>query len=801
MSLRDADPMSPRQPRDALWRAKISPDVEVALACLRRAVDQAPSPDALGALAIGYRNAGLHEAAARTWERARDADPGSPTLRRRVAEAWTDAGTARKLEAEETHERADRVRGSYLEEVLAIYKRALRNDPSHPLASYNIGVMYAQIGRLSTAKRWFTRALQDDPDVADIHMGLGTVARQRGALRRAVRWYEQALALDPSNHAARRALSEVMSEIGNQEKAQGRLRRSLVWYERALFHDARSALVWYNFGVALAEAGRRRRAKTCYEMAVLLDPEFAEAHNNLGVALNDGGDAARTLACYQRAVAINPCYAEAFNNMGGLYAAGGRYVEARAALERAIELRPGYVAAWNCLGVVAQEQGEFEEAARCHERALALDPGCRAAQHNSLMLINYRTGLAPSRAYEEHAAWGRVFQAQSPPLPPIERRAPARGRPLHVGYLSPDFSAHSVGYFLEGLIKHHSRDVAVIGYANMDREDPKTAVFKEHMRAWRPIYGKPAEEVARMIRQDGIDLLVDLAGHTSNNRLDVMALRAAPVQLTYLGYPNTTGLPSIDYRITDAIADPKGAEGLHTERLLRVPGCFLCYTPPRGAPPVAPLPCLTRGGVTFVSFNNGLKLNDHVLSVWSRVLRAVPGARLLLKNKSASSPEGRQSLFARIERAGIDLDRVDWLPLLRATNEHLSAYSSADLSLDTFPYAGTTTTCEALFMGVPVVTLTGPLHAHNVGASLLTAAGLPELVARSEDAYVEIACRLASDPRRLASLRRSLRERLLASALCDGRAFTQRLEGLYHEVFDAHLRAIEGDGDGAFEAA
>jgi len=312
-----------------------------------------------------------------------------------------------------------------------------------------------------------------------------------------------------------------------------------------------------------------------------------------------------------------------------------------------------------------------------------------------------------------------------------------------------------------------------------------TARLRRLPHAFRAVSGMPAQRLAELVRKDRIDILVDLAGHTAGNRLDVMALRPAPLQLTYLGYPNTTGLTTIDYRVTDALADPPGTTQRCTERLLRLPGCFLCYTPPDEIPPVGPLPAAARGPgeVTFVSFNALAKVSQRALEVWSRVLSALPRARLLLKAKAFESPRATADFLGRLGRLGVPADRVTCRPLVGSTHDHLAAYGEADVALDTFPYAGTTTTCEALLMGVPVVTLSGPSHAHGVGRSLAHAAGFPELHARSEDEYVTLACRLASDPDRLAALRGSLRRRMLASPLCDGRAFTRELEGAYRTVW------------------
>ncbi|KAG9138427.1 hypothetical protein Leryth_012718 [Lithospermum erythrorhizon] len=329
----------------------------------------------------------------------------------------------------------------------------------------------------------------------------------------------------------------------------------------------------------------------------------------------------------------------------------------------------------------------------------------------------------------------------------------------------------------------------------LSQADAKTIRFREKVLKkggiWRDIYGVDEKIVANLVREDKVDILVELTGHTANNKLGMMACRPAPIQVTWIGYPNTTGLPAIDYRITDSLADPLGSKQKHVEELVRLPECFLCYTPSPEAGPVCPTPALTNGFVTFGSFNNLAKITPKVLQIWARILCAVPNSRLIVKCKPFCCDSIRQRFLTTLEQLGLESQRVDLLPLILLNHDHMQSYALMDISLDTFPYAGTTTTCESLYMGVPCVTMGGAVHAHNVGVSLLKAVditGLGNLVAENEDNYVKLAIQLASDISKLSNLRMSLRDLMRKSPLCDGPKFTIGLESAYRNMWNSYCK-------------
>jgi len=396
-----------------------------------------------------------------------------------------------------------------------------------------------------------------------------------------------------------------------------------------------------------------------------------------------------------------------------------------------------------------------------------------------------RDQLLLDAVYEAHRQWGLTFSSlyefdRFTDWPDIK---PVKDRVLRIGYLSADFFTHSVSYFIEAPLVHRDKNkFHVTCYSNVARKDKKTNYFESLSDSWRPIHDKTTKEVADLIKRDRIDILIECTGHTAGNRLDVCALKPAPIQITWIGYPNTTGLPAIDYRLTDSIVDPYNTTQLFTETLIRFNGPFLCYTPPQDSPQVSDTPALKNGFITFGSFNSLAKINDRVLSVWCSILSSVPYSRMLIKCKPFASPTIQSKIQAKFALHGILASRIDLISLLPTTSEHLDAYANIDISLDTFPYSGTTTTCEALHSGVPVITyhrLSPSTHSHGVGSTLISRLGeeiSSKLIAYNENEFISLAVSLAADIQKLQILRKSLREKLLTSKVCDGKSLTQELE-------------------------
>jgi predicted O-linked N-acetylglucosamine transferase (SPINDLY family) len=494
------------------------------------------------------------------------------------------------------------------------------------------------------------------------------------------------------------------------------------------------------------------------------------------------GDLPEALAACQRLLSAFPGSADAWNLTGLVAAARSELSAAVRFYRQALALDPTFVEAHSNLGAALSGMGRAPEALQSFQRALELRPADRAAFDNLLLAALCVPDVTPADVAALHRRWGQAVESQVAPM--VLARHHGERRPLHVGYVSADFKRHAVAWFLEPILAHHDpQRVKVHAYANLAGPgDEITARLRRHCAVFRSLVGLPDQDAARQIAADKIDVLVDLAGHTAGHRLGIFALRPAPVQITYLGYPATTGLTRIQFRLTDGHADPVGStEPFHTEELVRLPRGFHCYGAP-DVPAAAEPPIVTAGHVTFGSFNDASKLSDRILSVWATLLTAVPGARLRLKAKGLGDAGARQRLLDLLRGRGVDPGRVELLGFKRSVEEHLACYHTVDIALDTFPYNGTTTTCEALWMGVPVVSLAGAAHVARVGASLLHTVGLPELVADSEEAYVARAAALAGDVPRLRELRSSLRSRMRASALLDARGFTRTLEDTYLDL-------------------
>ncbi len=627
----------------------------------------------------------------------------------------------------------------------------------------------------------FTEAetiLKTDPADPDALHLAGSAACRMGRYEPAVALYRRYLGIRPDSPGGHLNLGVALSGAGQPAEAEGHFRRAL-----ALKPNLAAAHT--GLGTALRMLKRHDEAVDAFRGALDIQPEGVGILVHLGAALRDAGRDSEAIDVHRRAISLAPDHAEAHYSLGNLLKRNGRLTEALAAYQAAIEARPDYTEAMNNMAVVLKSQGRMGEATDIYRRALTIRPDYHRAHSNLIFCMNYASDVDGAAIHGESRRWDRTHAV---PLKARIRAHPNRPDPhrrLRIGYLSPDFYTHSVSYFFEPLLAAHDRSaVSLTCYADVARPDRTTDRLRELADGFRTIIDWTDTEVAERIRADAIDILVDLAGHTSRHRLLVFAQRPAPVQATWLGYPNTTGLSTIDYRLTDGVADPPGeADRLHSEILIRLEPGFLCYGPPADAPAVAPPPAGKRGTVTFGSFNNLSKLSDATVDLWARLLERVPESRLLLKQSALGDPGTRERVAARFEGAGVGGDRLELAPGTPVRADHLGRYGEVDIALDPFPYNGTTTTCEALWMGVPVVTLAGDRHAGRVGASLLTRVGLDPLIAPTPEAYLTTAAGLAADPERTARLRREIRERMRRSSLCDAEGFARSVERAFREMW------------------
>lgn len=655
------------------------------------------------------------------------------------------------------------------------YYDALRLDPNNVTAQISLGSLFLATGDLQRALEHSERAYQLDPRNAEAMNNLGQICRTQGSFETAAQWYRAAVRVNPNLEVAAQGLAISLVSYGLQVKAQSP-KTAIKCYREALIHAPTNSNAYYNLGVLYAELGKHDKALINYNLTVHFDPTCAEAYNNMGVIYKEQENLEKALKCYHLALQCNPRFAQTLNNLGVAYTTIGRLTEALEHLSRAVAVAPNYAEAYNNLGWLFWDHGDLAQALRMYERCIELSPNSKNPGQNRLLALNYLPNVDPDRVFQAHCAWSERFCSELGPAFtdwPVTRTT---NRRLKVAYISPDYFHHSVSFFCHALFQYHNRDLfEVFIYSSAVREDEKTELFKTLVPEshWRKVTGRPAREVAEMIRADQIDILVELAGHTANNRLDVAALKPAPVQFTYIGYNNTTGLGAIDYRITDGVVDPPTSAQKFSEELVRLPGCFLCYTPPARIPDVGTLPALKNGFVTFGSFSCLAKVTNPCVALWARVLREVPNSRLLVKNKGFYSNDVQQTFINKFKAHGIGEHRLKLLSLAPTSFEHLNIYNDVDIALDTFPYSNTTTSCETLLMGVPVVCLAGNTHGSRVGMTLLSAIGLTDFIAASEEDYVMKAKTAAGNLPALATLRSNLRQVLLSSQLCDGAGFVR----------------------------
>lgn len=664
---------------------------------------------------------------------------------------------------------------SQLVEAEAAYRQAVRLRPEHAETHNGLGIVLAQLGRFAESAECFRRAVQLDHNHARAHSNLGNVLRELGELADAEASCRQALRLSPE-------FPEAFNNLGNVLKDMNRPDDAVAAFREALRLRPNYARAYNNLGAVFAGRRQFEEAIKCYREALRLQPDFHQAHNNLGVVFGELRQFDRAAACYREAIRLRPDFADAHNNLGIAFLEVWKLDEARACYEQALRLRPNYADAHNQLGMVHMAQGRPAEAVASFRRSLECKPGDARVHSNMLLCLNYLPELTPDQLFAEHLKWDeRHGQVESlGPLPGHDRNPDRR---LRVGYVSPDLRKHAVAFFFEPILAGHDPEqVETYCYSTGTQADAVTSRLQSLSHHWRTITHLSDAEAVAQIRADRIDILVDLAGHAGNKRLRLFAYRPAPVQVTYLGYPNTTGMKAMDYRLTDAVADPPGEPVRHTETLVRLPGGFCCYQPPPEAPEVSPLPALRKGHFTFGSVHGLSKLNAGVFDLWCRILAAVPSAKLLVHRSVLTGPT-KEELLREFTRRGVGEGRVELGHAADPTVGYLRLYEDIDLCLDAFPYTGTTTVCEALWMGVPTVTLVGDRFAGRVTASLLSSGRLGEFVASADERYIERARCWAANPDGLARLRGRLRQQLLDSALCDGKGFTRRLEDAYREMW------------------
>ena len=729
--------------------------LDEALAHLKRVVLlRSTFAEAHGNLGLVYAELGQTEDAARAYERALELNPA-------LVESWYNLGNLKRDSGEHVA-------------AIECYEAALARRPF--VAGYvALAGLLTNLKQFAEASQVYRLATALAPADAALWTTLGTVLQWQRQFAEAITCHHRATQLDP-------LLSEAHNNLGNALKDFGRPAEAIVCYRRALELQPQMIAAWNNLGNACLALGRNEDAVIAFNQALRLDPKFADAHLNLGTVLKLCGNLAEAEFCFRQALAFKANFVEAYNNLGVVLTEQGQHAEAIAALEAALRINAEFAEAHNNLGNVYKNQARLNEALQCFTRALELRADYSGAHSNVLFTLNFVDGISPAEIFTRHREFNTRhaarFAAAMPP--PANSKDPTRR--LRIGYLSPDFRAHACAFFVEPIFKHHNRSaVEVYAYAEVVHPDAVTRRLQGLVETWRSTVGLNDEQVAALIRADEIDIVIDLAGHTANGRLLALARKPAPIQITYLGYPATTGLDVIDYRLTDAVTEPVGTtEAFYTEELLRLPHSLWCYQPYADMPAVVPSPAMLNGYLTFASFNSYTKIGPRVIALWARVLAAVPQSRLVMITVPAG--DAQTQLRAEFARLGIDPARLVLHDrLLR--HQYLDLFSQVDVALDPFPCNGGTTTCDALWMGVPVVSLIGATFLSRASYSLLVATELTAYAAADDDRYVEICVDAANHPGALAALRAGMRARLQHSPLLDATGFICDLEAVYRAVW------------------
>ena len=663
-------------------------------------------------------------------------------------------------------------RAGRLAQAEAIYRDILSRHAQAVDALTGLADIAAAVGQADVALMLVERAAMVANDDAGLWDRLGGLRFGRGNIAGAAAAFARAMVIAPGSDAHAYHLGVACRTLGDPTGALKAFRRAGAAGPTHPFALSDQALL-------LRDAGRPHEARLLLQRALAYEPTRSGAWHNYGLVMADLARGADEEHAYRRATTATPGFTSPRYNWGCLAMARREYVKAIRQLRIVAALEPARAQAWNNLGCTLREQGLLTRALAAFRRGHASDPAEPSPPSNVIMTHAALDGPSDTAFARQ---WGASFPAFSRP------RRPRPGQRLRIGYLSPDFRHHSCAYFLEPLFTGHDRGaVEVFAYADVPAPDATTARLKASVEHWRDLAGLGDQAVHQLITADDLDVLVDLAGHTGDNRLRVFAARAAPVQVGWLGYNATTGLRQIDWKLVDRWVRPDPADEWFAEGLWPLDRLAHCWRPPADSPDLAPRTAgAGRDGVVFGSFNALHKVGPATLATWARVLQAVPGSQLRLKGGAGGDPTARGRIVDAITAKGVAADRIvidDWA---RETTSHLAAYNRIDIALDPFPYNGTTTTCEALWMGVPVVTLAGRRMLSRIGVSLLAAVGLEDLIARDEDEYVAIAAALAADHDRRRDLHGTLRDRMAASPLRDEAGFARAME-------DAFLRMARGE--------
>ncbi len=645
-----------------------------------------------------------------------------------------------------------------------------------------LGVAIAEQGNMADAIDPLKKVVMLAPKDAEAHRNLATALKEIGQIKTAEAHFRTSISLDPNDALSHISLAKILNEKDDFTNAEKLCLKAITLkYDMAEAHD--------QLGIALLGQKKITAAETSFRTAILLNPNMADAHNNLGIALNEQGKYSEADASYRQALALNPDFANAYNNMATNYYAQRKLLDAETLLLQAIALKPNFPDALNTLGNIYKDLNRIDESIAYFRKAITIEPAMNIAHSNLLLTAGYNAKLSQEEALDEAKAFGINASARVKNKYtkwnckfPIDTTS---GK-IKVGFVSGDFRKHAVAFFIEGLFRNFNKDkFELFAYTTQPQEDDITALLKPNFAKWQPIYGKNNEVAAAIIHQDAPHILFDLSGHTAGNRLPMFAYKPAPIQVTWLGYPATTGMTEMDYILANHHLIPVGQEQPFVEKVWRLPEVVACFSPLIEDIPIAAPPSLQNNYTTFGCFNNLIKMSDNVVATWSQILHAVPNSKLHLQTKQLSEQSVLERTYARYSEHGITPDRLI-LEGITARLDYFKSYNKIDIALDPFPCTGGTTTADTLWMSVPVLTMKGRDFWSRLGEAPIHYAGLQNWIAEDEKDYINKAAAFAADRDYLATLRSEQRDNVMASSLFDAARFTTHFETALTEMVMAN---------------
>lgn len=669
------------------------------------------------------------------------------------------------------------------EEALSAFDKAIALVPNDPISHFNRANVLRQLGRQQVALDAYRKAIDLKPNFYEAHLNCGILLKEANLFEAALSAYRQALKENPDAFLAHYNSGIVLQHLGHLEEA-------LNAYGKALELKPKFAKANNNIGNILRKLGREQDAFHSFRQALENDPTSSETLSNLGDLFRGWGKLKHALGYLDKAIRANPRLAVAHLNRAATLKELGYLQQARQAAESAICINPNYAKAYLNYAVILTTLGRSQDARSAFNKAIALRPKYAAAHSNRLFALHYWEESVDGDIFKAACEFREEFGLSDGEAVPFNCPSQHQSdhQRLRIGYVSADFRSHSVGFFLQAVFNHHNAETfEIFCYYNNSQWDDLTSSFSQKSSQWRDIFGLEEQAIVDQIKADKIDILVDLSGHSAGNRLLVFAKRPAPVQVSWLGYFGTTAVTGMDFVLGDKWVTPEGCENQFFESILRLPHCYLCYTPPRAAVNMQKA-TESPGALVFGCFNNIAKLSDVAISLWSRILNQTSNSKLILKDKCFIEIETQDQVWKKFAAFGIGKERL-LLEQAGARKDYLADYNRVDIALDPTPYGGGTTTADALWMGVPVVTLFGKTWVGRISSSILSAIGLTELIAKNEQQYIVIASQLASSPERRTELRKTLRKKVTNSVFCDGALFTANLEKIYREIWrDWRLR-------------